>query len=189
MIYSIEGLVSYKDKDFLAIKTGNLAYQVFVINSLTEKTQIGQNIKLFTYLEVREDLLKLYGFELPEELSYFKQLISVSSIGPRTALNILSLVRLSDLEKAISQQDDSILTKISGIGRKTAERIILELKGKTRKPIEGQKEQEDDSLIIDALVSMGYNISQARQIVKKIPAEIIGAEKRLKQALKLLSGK
>lgn len=190
MIYSIQGKISHLKTDFIVVETNGLSYQVFVTDFLLEKIKIDQNIKLFTYLEVRENAMELYGFKNQIELEYFKRLRSISGIGPKSTMNILSLVRLPDLEKAILSEKADILTKISGIGKKTAQRIILELKGKiaktSKKPLEST---EDDSLVIDALISMGYTLAQARQAIKKIPQEIQGTKKRLKQALKTLSGR
>jgi len=190
MIYSIQGKITYIKPDYVVVETNGLSYQIFVTDFLIEKIKKYQNIKLLTYLEVRETAMELYGFEDETHLEYFKHLRSISGIGPKSAINVLSLVRLSDLERAILNEKVDILTKVSGIGKKTAERIILELKGKIVKIKGGLLEQsEDDSLLIDALISMGYTIVQARETIKKIPSEVQGTKKRLKQALKILSGR
>ena len=189
MIYSIKGKISYQEGDFIVIETNGLSYQVFVTDFLLEKIKVGQIIKLFTYLEIRENAMELYGFKDQTELEYFKRLRSISGIGPKSTMNVLSLVRLPDLEKAILNEKPDILTKVSGIGKKTAQRIVLELKGKIAKISGKTSSQEDDSLVIDALIGMGYTLPQARQSVKKIPLEICGIKKRIKQALKILSGR
>jgi len=190
MIYSIQGKITHLKSDYVVIETNGLSYQIFVTGFLMEKIKKDQKIKLLTYLEVRETAMELYGFEDEIHLEYFKHLRSISGIGPKSAMNVLSLVRLSDLEKAILNEKIDILTKVSGIGKKTAERIILELKGKIIQTKNKSLEKfEDDSLLIDALVSMGYTIVQARETIKKIPSELQGIKKRLKQALQILSGK
>lgn len=190
MIYSLQGTITEKEKDFIVIETNNISFQVFVTSFLLEKVKLNQNLKILTYLEVKEDILALYGFENRTELKYFKYLVAISGIGPKSALNVLSLIRLEDLEKAVLNEKLDILTKVSGIGKKTAQRIILELKEKINKNLESQPGQEgDDSLVIDALTSMGYTLGQARTAIKKIPLEIKGTDQRLKQALKILSGR
>jgi len=190
MIYSVQGKITHLRSDYVVIETNGISYQIFVTSFLIEKIKKDQKIKLLTYLEVRETAMELYGFEDEAHLEYFKNLRSISGIGPKSAMNVLSLVRLSDLEKAILNEKVDILTKVSGIGKKTAERIILELKGKIVRTTKKSLEQSgDDSLLIDALVSMGYTIIQARETIKKIPLEIQGTKKRLKQALKILSGR
>lgn len=188
MIYSIRGKISQIENDFIVLETESLSYQIFTTHFLLEKIKIGEEIKIFTHLEVKENSLELYGFETEEEIKIFKLLLSISGIGPKSGLNILSLIRLQDLKKAIINEKTDALIKISGIGEKTAKRIILELKGKITKNL-SKTNLENDSLIIDALTNMGYSLSQSREAIKKIPPEIEGTEKRIKQALKILSGK
>jgi len=190
MIYSIKGKITHLKSGCLVIETNGLSYQIFATNFLIKNLEEKQEIKLLTYLEVRENAMELYGFEDETHLEYFKKLRSISGIGPKSAMNLLSLVRLSDLEEAILNEKVDILTKISGIGKKTAQRIILELKGKITKINKGSlKQSEDDSFLIDALVNMGYTIIQARETIKEIPLDVQGIKKRLKQALKILSGR
>jgi len=190
MIYSLQGIITEKEKDFVVVETNGVSFQVFVTGSLAEKIRLGQNLKILTYLEVKEDVLALYGFESKKELQYFKYLVAISGIGPKSAINVLSLIRIEDLEKAVLNEKLDILTKVSGIGKKTAQRIILELKEKIKKTAHSSLNQgEDDSLVIDALMAMGYNLAQARETIKKVPLETKGTDQRLKQALKILSGR
>jgi len=185
MIYSLEGKIIEKGIDYIAIEINGISYQVFVTDFFLEKIETGQTLKLFTYLHVRENLVMLFGFENCQEREYFKKLNDISGIGPKSAINVLSMIKIKDLEQAILEENLAILTKVSGIGRKTAERIILELKGKIGKMT--QTTSNDDGVIIDALISMGYTISQARLAVRKISPEITKTEKRIKEALKALS--
>jgi len=189
MIYSIEGKIDYKYKNSIVVKINGLSYQVFATDFLLEKVKTGQTIKLFTYLETREETMELYGFEKKGELEYFKLLKSISGIGPKSAMNILSLVKLKDLERAILNNNITILTRISGIGKKTAERVILELKGKIEKTTIASPGPENDVLVIDALLGMGYTLPEARQAIQKIPPKILKKKKRIKQSLKILSGR
>lgn len=190
MIYSLQGKISETGKDFFVIETGGVSFQVFVSGFLLEKINVNQTIKILTHLELKENTLELYGFENKKESEYFKYLVAISGIGPKSAMNVLSLIRLPDLEKAVLNEKPDILTKVSGIGKKTAQRIVLEFKGKiVKKPETFPGQEEDDSLVIDALVSMGYTLAQAREAIKKIPLEIKGTNKRLKQTLKILSGR
>lgn len=190
MIYFIKGKVKYKYKNCIIIETGGLGYQIFITDSLLEKVQVGQDLNLFTYLKLRdEETIELYGFEKTRELEYFKLLKAISGIGPKSAINILSLIRLKDLERAILNKNLNTLTRVSGIGTKIAEKIILELKGKIEKTAHATPGPENDTLVIDALLSMGYTLIQARDAVKKIPPDILETKKRIKQALKILSGR
>lgn len=189
MIYSIQGIISHKDKNFLIVEANRLGYQVFVINSLLEKIKIGQTIKLFTYLATKEETVELYGFETESELKYFKLLNSVSGIGPKLGINVLSLVRIPDLERAILEENVPILTRVSGIGMKIAKKIILELKEKVEKTALQTPGPEDDALVIDVLTGMGYPLIQAREAIRKIPPDVLETKKRIKQALNILSGR
>jgi len=188
MIYALSGKINVIDKNFLVVETNGLSYQVFVTDFLLEKAKIGEPIKLFTYLQLREETIELYGFASQEELNYFKLLNAVVGIGPKTAVGVLSLISIKDLQKAILNGNINILTKISGIGKKTAERIILELKGKIEKLVKWEA-AGDDTLIFDALISMGYTPAQVRTVFKKIPNDISETKQRIKEALKILSGK
>jgi len=185
MFYSLKGKISFQGENFIVLEINGTAYQIFVTDFLLERVKLGGILKLFTYLYLREDTIELYGFETLDELEYFKRLNAISGIGPKSAIGTLSLVRTRDLEKAILDENVTLLTKVSGIGKKTAERIILELKSKIEKGT-GTISSED-SLVIDALVKMGYTLSQARGAIRKIPEEIRDTKKRVKEALKILS--
>lgn len=190
MIYSIEGIVENKTKNSIIIKTNGLSYKIFVNTLLVEKIKPGQNIKIFTHLETKEDTIELYGFKNQQELEYFNLLKSISGIGPKSAINILSLTQLKDLETAILEQDFEILTKVSGIGTKIAQKIIIELKNKVEKTRGGSfQSTKDSAILINALTSMGYSLPEARNAIKKIPHNIKQTEKKIKHALKILSGR
>jgi Holliday junction DNA helicase RuvA len=136
---------------------------------------------------VREDALDLYGFLNREELEFFEMLINVSGIGPRSALAILGIASIETLRKAIGTGDTSYLTKISGIGRKTAEKIVIELRDKMGKELGGGSLQvELDAL--EALKSLGYSQNEARETLKKVSPNT-NTNTKIKEALKILGGK
>jgi len=186
MIYSIKGKVKIKGKDFIVLQTDHIAYQLSVSDFLLDKTKEGETIELLTHLHLREKGVELYGFETPTELTYFKHLVSVPNIGPKSAMDILSLIKIKDLKKAIVQENTGMLTDVSGIGQKTAERIIVELKNKVEADVDISSQ---DNLVIDALVKMGFNTSEARKAMGKIPNNIQDPQEKVKEALKILSNK
>src|SRR3989344_5561116 len=184
MIASIEGKIILKEPRFAVLEVGGVGYKVFLSFSSLAKTKVGENAKFWTHLHVREDAMDLYGFWEKDEMEFFENLISISGIGPKSALGIISLAPVKTLRRAISSGDTSYLTKVSGIGRKTAEKIILELKDKFAGVMEKVgTEMEYDSDILDALLALGYTQKEAREMVQKIPENIKGREARLKEAL------
>ncbi len=190
MISSIEGTISNKNQDSIQIVINGLGYEIFITKPLLDKIKIGQTIKLFTKLQIKDDSLNLYGLATRAEMEYFKRLISISGIGAKSALNILSLVSLKKLQSAILNKKPETLTKISGIGKKTAGRIILELKGIVGKDSLPDSDIKNDALAIDALLSMGYSIQQARKAIQQISSsQALRAEEKIKRALKFLSSR
>lgn len=187
MIYFLKGKVKQKGENYLVIETNNLGYQVFVTDFLLNKTKVNQEVQIFIYLYLREETIELYGFEAEEELDFFKQLNAIPGIGPKSAISVLSLIRLSDLKKAILNENSDVLTKVSGIGKKTAERIIVELKSKISKKFSAPIESYEDGQVIEALIKLGYSLNQAREAIRKVPENVKGTKERLKEALKIIS--
>ncbi|NOQ68171.1 Holliday junction branch migration protein RuvA [Patescibacteria group bacterium] len=188
MISYIKGKVIFKSESFIIVSTGNVGYKIFIMLDLNE---IGQEVELFTYLNVREDALALYGFLEYKELDLFEHLISISGIGPKAGMGILSLADPETIKVAIAKGDSSILTKVSGIGKKTAERVILELRNKFSisdiENIEDKtKEIGDYSDTVEALVSLGYSSAEAKKALSNISPEIKDISERIKIALKEL---
>lgn len=189
MIITLEGQLREKTEKFVILEVASVGYQIFVSDrSLKELVDFNKLIKIWTFLSVREDRMELFGFLSKEELEFFHLLDSVAGVGPRGALAILGLSDLNKLRAAILQEDRKFLTKVAGIGKKTAERIILELKTKI-KNIDNLPALESDSEILDVLIELGYNSREAKLAIEKIPDDIQGLEKRLKAALKNLSKK
>lgn len=187
MIYSLSGVLKQKSHGYVVIEAAGVGYKVtcpvFVLSLLPE---IGESATLLTHHHVREDANDLYGFLTDEELSLFESLISVSGIGPKSAMGIMGVAPISELVAAINEGRVDLLTKASGVGKKTAERAILELKGKlTFADTSGTiRKMEGDSELEEMLVGLGYNKAQAKAAIAKIDPKIIGLQERLKAVLK-----
>ena len=188
MIGSIKGKIILKTEKFILVETNGVGYKVNVSPEILTKTQKKEDeIFLFIHTHVREDALDLYGFLDQKELEFFEMLLNVSGIGPRSALAILGITTIETLRKAINTGDTSYLTKISGIGRKTAEKIIIELRDKMGKELSGSSLQvELDAL--EALKSLGYSQGEAREALKKVTPDS-NTNTKIKEALKILSNK
>lgn len=170
MIEHVRGILQYKSPAFIVIETGGIGYKISLPFSSYELLPAkGDEIKINTYLHCREDGLSLYGFLNQEERDFFLLLISISKIGPKSALRMLSSLSPSEFKKAIKRGDLNTLTDIPGIGKKTAQRLILELKEKIE---EGEEiiEVGDQELVKDALsalFSLGYRRSEARKAIRE----------------------
>jgi len=189
MITYLKGKVKYKNKSYIVIDVHDVGYRVFVVPQFQEKIKEDEAVELYTFQHVGEDKTELYGFEQIDELEFFEQLIHISGIGPKSALGILTQAKVDEVKRAVIHGDSSLLTKVSGIGKKTAERIILELKNKIDVSDKESKEFlkggiKDDVETIDALVSLGYSLSEAREALKLIPEEATTIEQKVKAALK-----
>lgn len=192
MIAHIRGTVLSLTEKYAVVSAGGLGYKVFCSPDTLAGLREGAEASLHTYLAVREDALDLYGFPSADEQAFFELLISVSGIGPKSALGILAVASADTLRQAIGTGDTGYLTKVSGIGRKTAEKVVLELRDKMRahadmKEAPGALRAESD--VVEALKALGYSQTEARDALKEVPAEISGTNARIKEALKILSGK
>lgn len=172
----------------ILVKTGSLGYIVYVTEHTLTGLIIGAEITLKTHLVVKEDALDLYGFTSQDELMFFKLLVGISGIGPKSALSILSLAPPETLRQAILSENISYLTKVSGIGRKSAEKIIIELRDKLGTLTESDKGfSKADHDVIDALVALGYNLSDIRNIFKEISiSDATTVDEKIKLAIKIL---
>lgn len=192
MIYSVSGKLALTAERFAVIAAGGFGIKLFASKqTLKALPAPGTEVKMFTHLYVREDALDLYGFLSAEELAFFEMLISVSGIGPRSALSILDIAPLHELQAAIKEGRPDLLTRASGIGRKTAERVIVELRGKVESSRSGLtvEKMETDADLLEALVSLGYRREEARAALVKVDQKIHGAEARLKAVLGVLGKK
>ncbi|MEX2013555.1 MAG: Holliday junction branch migration protein RuvA [Parcubacteria group bacterium] len=188
MIACLSGTVRYKDLNALVIDVEGVGYKVLVTTETALEITPSSPIFLWTHLVVRETALELFGFPDKETLDTFELLITISGIGPKSALSILNVATPSMLRQAVASEDTTYLTRVSGIGKKNAEKIVLELKDKlkiTQEDRGGDLRSEGDAL--EALVSLGYKERDAREALKRVPKEVEGASERVKAALKLLS--
>lgn len=188
MIGSISGTIRFKDLHHLVVDVSGVGYKVFVQTDTALEAETGAPVFLWTHLAVRENALDLYGFSEKEELDLFELLITVSGIGPKTALGILNVASPATLRQAVASEDTSYLTKVSGIGKKNAEKIVLELSGKLMVSKEDKSENlRAEGDVLEALISLGYSERDARDAVKKLSKEVEGTSERVKAALKLLN--
>ncbi|WP_295633779.1 Holliday junction branch migration protein RuvA [uncultured Mitsuokella sp.] len=196
MIGYLRGEVIYLYTDYVLLDVHGVGYRVFIANSTRQKLRLHEKAQLFTYTSVREDAIILYGFATQEEYDLFLQLLSVSGIGPKVALGILSSITVEGLCRAIQNKQASILTKLPGIGKKSAERLILELKDKVAfdggeqelLTIENEADVGDDMVAeaMAALQSLGYTQAEIAPIIRKT-AKYKTTEAIIKASLKLLS--
>jgi len=187
MISLLQGKIELKTDKFVVIGIDGVGYKAFCSAPVLKKLgKQGDKIKLFIHSYVRENLFDLYGFPSFEELEFFELLISVSGIGPKAAMSVMMLASVKTLKEAIASGQKSLLTKVSGIGQRTAERIILELKNKISAPVAGIQQLSADTQVIDALVSLGYTSHQACKALEQVSAKIKSVEERIKEALKIL---
>ena len=187
MIGSIRGKIILKTDKYLVVETSGVGYKVSVSPDVLLMSKVDAEVLFWTHLHVREDAMDLYGFKDRKELEFFEMLINVSGIGPRSGLAILGIAPIETLKRGIGTGDISYLTKISGIGKKTAEKIVLELRDKFEGNLEeGSFKEELDAL--EALKSLGYSQAEARDALKKVSADS-NTNTKIKEALKILGGK
>ena len=187
MIGSIEGAVKKVHAGYALVLAGGIGYKIASTKQTLAGISAGKETFFWTHLAVRENALDLYGFKDEEELRLFELLLTVSGIGPKSALGILDIASVETLRSAIGNAKAEYLTKVSGIGRKTAEKIVLELKDKIGLGTEGaQAALKGDEEALEAMRSLGYSTQEARDALRKVPSEIEKGTERLREALKLL---
>lgn len=189
MIAQLTGTVTQHGDRFLVLNVNGVGYKLFVTSDTLASYPINpeQTLTLLTYLAVREDALDLYGFRNTQEQDFFHLLTSVPSIGPKSALAILSLAPPATLQTAITNGDSSYLTKVSGVGKKTAEKIVLHLRDKVVSITDGGSAHHGEAEAIEALQTLGYNLKEARDALQQVPAHLKDTGDKIKAALKLLS--
>ncbi|MEW6143140.1 MAG: Holliday junction branch migration protein RuvA [Chloroflexota bacterium] len=199
MIIGIEGILESRGVDFVVVKIGGMSLMVNVpTNSLGKMGKPGDHVRLHTFLQIREDGLSLYGFISQEELDLFRSLIAVSGFGPRSALGLLSAMSANEITGAIVTGDADHLTRVPGIGKKTAERLVLELKDKLEKGVRtgvglavvagAVQAGNDRESVIAALTALGYSMREVGHVVDNLTTPA-GAplEDRVKEALRKLA--
>jgi Holliday junction DNA helicase RuvA len=185
MISHITGVIIDYEPGFIVVETGGIGYGIRISREAGIGTSLGERVSLWTYMSVRENAQELFGFATLEEKAFFEMLLLVPSIGPRSALAVLSMAPVATLKKAIAEENITYLTKVSGIGKKTAEKIVVTLKDRLERDTEGS-DLGGDADVVEVLVSLGYSQQQARKTVQKIDVSITGTSERVKEALKIL---
>jgi holliday junction DNA helicase RuvA len=193
MIAGVKGIIEAIGSNWVIIDVGGVSFQVFLPTStLSTLGVVGQETKLHTHLHVREDNLTLYGFSSARELALFQTVITVSGIGPKLALAMLSAMDVEQLTMAIASGDSPLLTAVPGIGKKTAERIVLELKDKIGSKwmlTQDLETVQGNSEVVAALTSLGYSVSEATRAVATLPSTQMTLEEKVKTALKYFGEK
>lgn len=198
MIYNLRGKLTYTDPTFAVVECGGVGFKCFVsLTTLRELTSIGTEVNLYTHLAVREDAMDLYGFASQDELQAFKLLITVSGVGPKAAMAILSVLPPNRLSVAVSAGDVKSIQSAQGVGKKTAERVVLELKDKmlgigsanTSAVVEGIQAVATNTNAqeaVEVLVSLGFNQSDAASVVGAMDKSM-SVDDMIRQGLKKLS--
>jgi len=191
MIATLHGKLQSRTDDSLIVNVGGVGFRVRVPSgTLANLGAVGSEVMLFTHLHVREDDLSLYGFAAEEELRLFETLLTVSGIGPKVAMGVLSSAPVDTLRIAIAQGNLEVLTALPGIGKKTAQRLVLELKGKV--DVSGLGEVGEltplDEDVMNALINLGYSAAEATRAARSVPSSAKTVEERVRIALQYLGG-
>lgn len=198
MIYSLNGTLIYTDVNTAVVECGGVGFKCFsTLTTLRKLPQVGSKVFLYTHMNVREDAMDLYGFADTEELRCFKLLISVSGVGPKAALAILSELTPEKLAFCVSAGDSKSITRAQGVGPKTAQRVVLELKDKLKVDVPESSDNSDFGTVsstaagnageaISALVMLGYSQTEASNAVSKLPKDM-SVEEMIKRSLRQLS--
>lgn len=186
MIGKLKGKLVEVDGNLGLIETSSgVFYHVFLTPYLISLCNKEKELEIYTYLQVKEDALVLFGFDNKQQYNFFKLLLTVSGVGPKTAFNIISFFDINELSQAIKNNDVDFLSQVPGLGKKTAAKIILELSTKLEADFNFKNLviSEDDKTVIDALVSLGYKTDEAKKIISNIPKNLT-IEEKIKIALK-----
>ncbi len=192
MISFVDGTIEYTGDRFVIVSAGGIGYRVTVVPKLLASlSKTKDKVKLFVHaqMNVREGTFDLYGFNDRDDLDLFNLLTSVSGIGPKNAMHILSSIEPNHLKAAIVNEDADYLRKVSNLGQKTAQRLVLELKNKIDYLDLGGVDLGQEAHAIDALVSLGYSQGQAKEALQAVPKKTEGLPERVKEALKILGKK
>lgn len=187
MIYGLSGIIEAKKESFAVVAVAGVSFKVFLSKStLADIPAVGEKIRFYTHLHVREDALDVYGFISEADLKLFESLIGINGVGPKSALSVMGVAKTDQIAAAIEEGRTELLTRAAGIGKKTAERIVLELRGKLHLAAASTTASllESDLDVEEALVGLGYTRTQAKNALARVPAEIKGFHDRLKAALK-----
>ncbi|MDQ5912271.1 MAG: holliday junction helicase RuvA [Patescibacteria group bacterium] len=191
MISYLKGSIQHRDIKYVVIMTsGGVGYKVYTTLETLGQSSIGEQVELWIHTVVREDALDLYGFSNKRSLDFFELLLTISGIGPKSALGILNATTVDSIIEAITTGESAYLTKIAGIGKKVVEKIILELKGKIGDNFgsssDTHKAGNADVDALEALKSLGYTHKEAKDALDEVSSDIKGTGEKVKAALKML---
>jgi len=193
MIATLRGEITQIEETSAIIETGGVGLRVFVPKQLREEMKTGEAIFLFTHLVVREVDWKLYGFETRTDRELFTILLGVDGVGPRTALAVLSTLNLETVQRAVFNEEPDLLSRVPGVGKKTAQKMVLYLHDRLR-PVSGLDKiasmSDSDSEVLAALTALGYSVVEAQTAIQAIPKDAPDeVEERLRMALQQFTGK
>lgn len=191
MIATLQGTVTARGENLIVVETGGIGFKVHVTTPLLARWgTLGRQVQLFTHLHLRENEMSLYGFETEDELTFFELLLGVSGIGPKLALGVLSTATVDSLRLALARGNTQYLAQMPGIGKKVAQRIVIDLKGKlaVEELVPAPPLSSLDAEVIAALTSLGYSLSEAREAVASLPEEEMDLEERLVLAIRYFGG-
>jgi Holliday junction DNA helicase RuvA len=193
MIATLRGEITQVEENGIIVETGGVGLRVFIPKPLRDRTKAGEAIFLFTHLVIREDDWKVYGFESQADRELFTILLGVDGVGPRTALAVVSTLNLDTIRRAVFNDEPDLLSRVPGVGKKTAQKIVLHLHDRL-KPVDGLEKialmSDTDSEVLAALTSLGYSVVESQTAIQSIPKNTLDdVEERLRLALQQFSRK
>jgi len=183
MVTFLEGEVKNKAKNSVILLNAGIGYQIFLAEKNLVHTKEGERASFYVHEYLRENSRELYGFVTLAELEFFWRLLDISGVGPRMAMNIIALGTIEELVKNIEKGNVDYISQVSGVGKKTSQKIVIELKGK----LDLSRSDEEDQEVIQALKNLGYSAPQAREAVKKVAKDITDTGDKVREALRYLS--
>lgn len=187
MIGKIRGIVAEIDSNIALVDTqGGVSYLIYVTPYFVQQHSIGATVEVYTHLQIRDDAHVLFGFQNKKQRQYFELLLGISGVGPKTAFSIISYSSEDELIKAVRDNDIAYFSRVPGLGKKTAMKIILEISQKLKSEFQMEKMylSEEDKTVVDALVSLGFRTQEAKNIFTKIPAAL-SIEEKIREGIKL----
>ncbi len=186
MIASLRGTITAVTLKSVVVEVAGVGYRIFATGQTLASFDVGADCHLFTHHHQREDGQELYGFRTIQELEMFELLLTVNGVGPKSALGVLSRASVADISRAVHAGETSLLTKVSGIGAKTAERIVRELNGKLEAPAEGSVTdvRGGDDEVVAALEQLGFTPGEARKALAKVPSNVTDPAQRIRAVLR-----
>ena len=188
MISGIEGKLKSLGDSYVDISVGGVTFRIHIpIGLIPDNVVIGDPVSLSTSLQIRQDSLSVYGFSSGNMRDFFETLITINGVGPRLALAILSIFDSDTLHTVVETEDSDSLIRVPGVGKRTANRIILELKGKIEQISPDIQRLAPDDDVFNSLTALGYSIQEAREAIRSIPEEITNTEEKLRASLQFLN--